>query len=295
MLIDTFVLLLPLFVLVAGGWLFGSRWNLSQDTLLRVISDFFMPMLVFDALYRSDVSADLIVRLALAVTFITLVLAFAARGAATAMRTPWAALAMPVVFMNSGFLGIPLMDLWGGAPAMSLMIVFDQLSGIFLFTLGLFISTGGVNRRGFQAIARSPILWAVIAGFALRFGDVPVPEPLLAAFEFGGTPAPPLAAFALGCSLSGSKLRIGREVIIGCLLRFGVGFLVGYLATILFGITGLPRTIVIVAAALPAAVFSYVLPARYGAGDAAPRDIVVVSTVLAILTIPVSFYLAELL
>ncbi len=295
MLLDTFVLLLPLFLLVAGGWLLGGRWKLSQETLLRVISDFFMPMLVFEALYRSDVSADMIVRLGLAVTFITLTLALAARGTATVTRSSWAALAMPVVFMNSGFLGIPLMDLWGGAPAMSLMIVYDQLSTVFLFTFGLFISTGGVNRRGFQAIVSSPMLWAVILGFGLRFAAVPVPEALLAAFEFGGAPAPPLAAFALGCSLSGSRLRIGREVVVGCILRFGVGFAVGYAATVLFGITGLPRTIVIVASALPAAVFAYVLPARYGATSAAPRDIVVVSTVLAILTIPVSFWLAELL
>ncbi len=295
MLIDTFVLLVPLFLLVAGGWLLGGRWKLSQETLLRVISDFFMPLLVFEALYRSDVSGDMILRMGLAVTFITLTLAVAARGTATLTHSSWAALAMPVVFMNSGFLGIPLMDLWGGAPAMSLIIVYDQISTVFLFTLGLFISTGGVTRRGFVAMLGSPILWAVILGFGLRFGGVPVPEALLAAFEFGGTPAPPLAAFALGCSLSGSKLRFSREVLLGCLLRFGVGFLVGYLATVLFGISGLPRTIVIVASALPAAVFAYVLPARYGTGGAAPRDIVVVSTVLAVFTIPVSFYLAELL
>ena len=294
MLVDSFLLLVPLIVLVGGGWLFGGRKRLSQDTLVWLITDFFMPMLVFEALYRSEVALGAILQLGAAVVFLTLVLGTATRAATFLTRSSWSALVMPVVFMNSGFLGIPLMELWGGTEAMSLIIVFDQLFGIIMFTAGLIVVTGGFTRRGFRAMIGSPILWAVLGGFGLRFAGIPVPDPILTTFAFAGTAAPPLAAFTLGCSLAGSRIRIDTTVIVGCVLRFGVGIAAGFAAVAVLGITGTTRVVVIVASALPAAVFSYVLPARYGMTDSAPRDIVVVTTVLSVITIPVSFFLAAL-
>jgi hypothetical protein len=63
----------------------------------------------------------------------------------------------PLVFMNSGFLGIPLMELWGGNEAMNLILLYDRIQGIFLFTLGLLIITGWFSRKGLLNMLHSPI------------------------------------------------------------------------------------------------------------------------------------------
>lgn len=78
-------------------------------------------------------------------------------------------------------------------------------------------------------------------------------------------------------------------------MRFAVGFLCGILAVKLFDVSGLMKTVILVTSALPSAVFSYVLPARLGYDSSTPREIVIISTILGVVTIPLSFYLAELI
>ncbi|MGB4407146.1 MAG: hypothetical protein WBI82_09845 [Sphaerochaeta sp.] len=52
------------------------------------------------------------------------------------------------------------------------------------------------------------------------------------------------------------------------------------------------RSIVLVASALPYAVFTSVLPIRYGVRSDYAGTMVIVSTILGIITIPLSFLLA---
>jgi hypothetical protein len=49
------------------------------------------------------------------------------------------------------------MELWGGNEAMNLILLYDRIQGIFLFTLGLLIITGWFSRKGLLNMLRSPI------------------------------------------------------------------------------------------------------------------------------------------
>ena len=51
MLIDSLLLMLPIIILAAGGYFLARRFSVSEDSLVRIIIDFLMPMLVFYALY----------------------------------------------------------------------------------------------------------------------------------------------------------------------------------------------------------------------------------------------------
>jgi predicted permease len=175
---------------------------------------------------------------------------------------------------------------------MNLIVIFDQVQTFYIFTLGIIIITGGFNAKSLAAVAGSPILWAIFAGFAFRFLSIPVPEPLVTTLEFGGNAAPPLAAFTLGVSLMGSRLKIDKHVIAGITIRIVGGYLFGLLAAYVFGLTGLARTVVIVASSLPSAVFTSVLPVRYGVNADYASTIVVLTTLLGVITIPLAFLLA---
>ena len=76
-------------------------------------------------------------------------------------------------------------------------------------------------------------------------------------------------------------------------MRFGLGFFAGVLAVIIFGISGSARIVVVSASALPSAVFSVVLPLRYGVDSRFAGAMVLLSTLLSIFTIPVVFYLSS--
>ena len=55
MIFESFLILLPMIVVVLGGYLVAMIFDISEDTLIRVVTDFFMPMLVFYSLYTSGI------------------------------------------------------------------------------------------------------------------------------------------------------------------------------------------------------------------------------------------------
>ncbi|MGM0675711.1 MAG: AEC family transporter, partial [Spirochaetota bacterium] len=110
---------------------------------------------------------------------------------------------------------------------------------------------------------------------------------------FAGSAAPPVAAFALGASLAHQQVRLDLHILAGVFFRFFAGFAAALLAVEILGLGGEMRTVVLVASALPAAVMSYVLPVRFGTDASHARTVVVVSTFLSFLWIPVVFHLAS--
>ena len=294
MILDAFIQLLPILIITGGGYLLSRLYSLSHDTLVKVIVDFLMPMLIFHALYTSDIGGRMVLNLAGVTTFVVAVLLLVSflytrfAGIKTGHFIP------SVLFMNSGFLGIPLMQLWSGVAAMNIVVIYDQIQSIYIFTLGILIITGGLTVQGVRNLFKSPILWAIIGGFLFRFLNIPIPDPLLTTLDFGGKAAPPLAAFTVGVSLAVTSWHLDRHLIAALLLRFVGGFLCGMLGAYIFGLEGLERTVVIVASALPSAVFTSVMPLRYGIKADFAGTMVIVSTLLGIVTIPLSFFLASL-
>jgi hypothetical protein len=292
MFLDVFVQLLPILLLILGGHLVNKIHRIEVNTLVKLVADFFMPLLIFHSLYYSDLQGTLVLGIAGATTLIVVLnTLFSYLYTRVAHIDPRGF--MPgTIFMNSGFLGIPLMKLWGGAMAMNLIVMFDQIQTIYIFTLGIFIITGGISTKSLKTMMLSPILWAILLGFFVKLFQIPVWQPLLDTCEFGGNAGPPLATFALGVSLASTKLHFNRHILFAILLRVVGGFLFGYVGTLLFNITGLARTVVIVASSLPAAVFTSVLPLRYGVDSEYAGSIVILSTIAGIFTIPLAFMIA---
>ena len=284
--------MLPILLLTLGGYVFARLYSINLESLVVIITDLFMPALIFISLYKSDIQASLVLDLAGATTLVVALLALTSFLYATAFKLDKRSFMPSLLFMNSGFLGIPLMQLWGGTPAMNLIVIYDQIQTIFIFTLGILIITGGLSRKSLRSIVKSPILWAIFAGFFFRMTELSIPSALVTTFEFAGGAAPPLAAFTLGVSLKSTKWHIDRHIAGGLVIRFVGGFLFGLLATRIFGITGLIRSVVLVASSLPSAVFTSVLPIRYGVPSDFGSTMVIVSTILGIITIPLSFLLA---
>ncbi|MCF7928468.1 MAG: AEC family transporter [Spirochaetales bacterium] len=293
MVAEAFRILFPLFFLILGGYVMNLVFRISEETLVRIITDFFMPLLIIASLAGSDININTVGKLAGATSMVVGVLLVLSLLYCRIFGSDRRSFVPPVIFMNSGFLGIPLMELWGGNQPMSLIIVYDQIQTFFIFTLGIVIVTGSMSKRGLKEIALSPILWAIVVGFLLRFLGINLPSVIQSAFEFGGRVAPPLAAFALGVSLYGKRIVPDRDLAAAIILRMVIGFGAGLAAVLLFRIEGITATVVVVASSLPAAVFSYVLPARYGVDSPHPGMAVLLTTVVGVVTIPLSFRLAE--
>lgn len=295
MIFDSLGILLPLFLLIGGGYLVGRIYSLSEGPLVRVVTEFFMPLLVFYSFCTVRMPVGHIARLIGVVSFVVMVMLLASWLYSKSFRLDFRAVAPPLLFMNSGFLGIPIMKLWGGLGAMNLVIIYDQIQTFFIFTLGIVIVTGSYRLKGVIEMLRSPLIWAILLGFGFNLAEIEVHAGLLNAMRFGGDVAPPLATFAIGVTLNHYRIQFNKHLVIGILLRMGLGFFLGAVAASLFGFTGMEATVVTVASALPSAVFSVVLPVRYGVSARYASSLLIGSTLVSLLTLPFMFTLSSLL
>jgi len=294
MIISSFLILLPLILLALGGYLLSTFYSLSEETLIRIVTDFFMPALIFYSLYTSDINLVKTLKLFGVVSFVLAFLFVVSLFYCRLFKLDFKAFSPPILFMNSGFIGIPLMKLWGGYTAMNYIVIYDQIQNLYIFTLGLVIVTGGFTLVGIREMIKSPLLWAIFAGFLFKHLSIPVPETLVEALGYCGAGAPALAIFALGCSLKKRRIIADTHLLSGLVFRFVFGFLAGWIATAVLNINGMERTIILVASSLPSAVFSVVLPLRYGINARFAGSLILASSVISIFIIPIVFYLSSL-
>ena len=294
MIINSFLILLPLIFLALGGYFLSRIYSFSEDTLIRIVTDFFMPTLIFYSLYTSDINLTKTLKLLGVVSFVLLFLFILSFFYCRWFKLDFKAFSPPILFMNSGFLGIPLMKLWGGFAAMNYIVIYDQIQTFYIFTLGIIIVTGGFTLVGIREMIKSPLLWAIIAGFLFKHLKIPMPENLIEAIGYCGAGAPALATFALGCSLNNRRVIVDAHLLSGLIFRFVFGFLAGWIATAIFNINGMERTVILVASSLPSAVFSVVLPLRYGINARFAGSLVLASSILSVFIIPAVFFFASL-
>lgn len=290
MILDSFLILVPLIFLALGGYFLSELYSLSEDTLIRIVTDFFMPILIFYALYTSDIDLAKTLTLLGAVTIVLAVLFLVSQVYCRLFKLDFKAFAPPILFMNSGFLGIPLMKLWGGFAAMNVIVIYDQIQTFYIFTMGIVIVTGGFTLTGVREMIKSPLLWAIVAGFLFKHLEIPVSQNLVETLGYCGAGAPALATFALGCSLRKRRVTADIHLLSGLVFRFVFGFLAGWAATAFLNITGMERTVVLVASSLPSAVFSVVLPLRYGIDARFAGSLILISSILSVFIIPIVFY-----
>ena len=294
MIIDSFMILLPLIFLALGGYLLSRFHSLSEETLIRIVTDFFMPVLIFYSLYTSDINMAKTMKLFGVVSFVLVFMLIISIIYCRLFKLNFKEFSPPILFMNSGFLGIPLMKLWGGFAAMNYIVIYDQIQTFYIFTLGIIIVTGGFTLVGIREMIKSLLLWAIVAGFLFKHLSIPLPENFIQALGYCGAGAPALATFALGCSLGKRRITADVHLLSGLVFRFVFGFFAGWIGTMIFNITGMERTVILIASSLPSAVFSVVLPLRYGINPRFAGSLILISSILSVFMIPIVLYLSSL-
>lgn len=290
-------ILAPLFVCVLAGVVMGRWRKIRPEGFVTAVMDLFMPALVFDALLTAHVSLGEMLVCGAASALIIGLLFLLCLLARPLFGRPLRDFALPVLFMNAGFLGMPLMNLAFGAEALGRIVVFDQVQSFFMFTLGIWIANRGNQKsaimESLSAFLREPLIYAIVVAVVFRVVGIVVPEVVLVPIRFVGSVTPPLALFALGLRLAATPLRFLSDrstlkILGGILtLRFAGGLLAGTATISIMHLEGLTREVVFLASALPSAIFSYILAERYQAEPDVTAAAVFASTVLSVFILPI--------
>lgn len=209
--------ILPVFSMLALGFLLGRRGKISRDeagTLNRVAFLVLQPALIFPLISALDWSAFRAG--ALAAYALSQVILFTLTFLACRMLfkrdllESWL-LAMAVIFVNTLLYIWPISFLiYGEAAALPVtaIVAWDAAVSFafFIVSTDLMANRGAGVRPALGRIVSNPVLIAIALGLVVNLLALTVPDPLLTAFDFAGAGAAPLTLFALGVILSGHAL-----------------------------------------------------------------------------------------
>ena len=144
-----------------------------------------------------------------------------------------------------------------------------------------------------MAVARNPLIIGVGLGLAVKLSGLTLPGPIINTLDLIGRGALGLTLLALGAGLSWRAVRTaGPEIALSLVLRLIGMPLVAAFSGWLFGVSGAPLVIMVIATAVPTAVNGYIL-ARAMGGDAEYYAAAVTAQVMAsFLTLPPVIWLA---
>ncbi len=291
---------LPIWAIVAVGWLTGRHHVLgagAQSVLGRFAFSLAMPALLFVTMSRARVSevADpgvAVFAAALVVVFALALLIsrrfFHRRPAERAIS------AMAAAYVNSANLGIPVaLHVLHDTTFIITAALFQQLFVmpliLVLIDLDVRAGAGPQWRRLALLPFRNPIIAASAAGVAVSALGWRVPGAVVSPLETLGGAAVPAALIALGMSLNGSVrpgpgTRVERCVLVGLkiVLQPLVAYAIGRWAA---GLRGHALFAVVLCSGLPTAQNAFVFASEYGIDTELPRDTVLLSTLLSMVSL----------
>ena len=279
---------IPVFLLVAVGFTFAHWKKITLTPVTELIVYLGTPSLVFSSLaskplYAGDIavlSGGILLIFAgvgLLIRLYFLISGFSSRG-----------FALPTLFMNAGNMGIPLALFAFGQEGLQRATLMFVIITFLQYSLGIYILNG---RGNWTEIFHLPLIYAAIAGLFFNLAQIKIPELLLQPIVMLGQATIPIMLVSLGYRLyQVESLRLGHAFG-GALLRIFGGFAAANVAVNLIGAEGVNRQVLLLYGALPAAVVNFILTEKYHQDPGLAASIVVLSTFISVLTIPIVFWL----
>lgn len=274
----------PVGVLAAIGFAW-DRKGLPFDTnmVAYLVTNLGAPCLIVSTLLANRPDLDVIAGMALAALMVVAVVALIA-GVGLHLTGQSLKVYLPALtFPNSGNIGIPLCLFAFGDDGLALSVSFFSVMALTQFTLGISIAAG---RMSAAAVFGNPVMWAAVLSFVLLVADAELPRWISGSVDTLAGMVIPLMLMSLGISLSRLKPNALMRSTIYSVLRLLLGFGAGVCVAWMMDLDGVARAAVIIQAAMPTAVFNYLFAVRYDNQPSEVAGIVVVSTVLSFLTLP---------
>ena len=279
----TFDTVFPLVFVVLVGFLY-ARWRATDMTIAnRINMDVFVPALIFSVMASGSFHVMQYKGLILGAAVIVVGSGLLAWPIAKFMGVSTKTLLPPMMFNNSGNLGIPLMVLAFGESVLPIAVVLFLTENLLHFTLGMYL----INpKTKLKSILTMPMVLATIFGLLFSFSGLSMQVSLSVPIDMLGQTSIPLMLFALGVRMNDVDLTNWR---------------LGLLAGILCPLTGLIAALVwqqiwpvkeeyfaylLVFACLPPAVLNYIVSELFQQEPNKVASMVLIGNLISLVTIP---------
>lgn len=301
----------PSFTIAFAGFFLGKmdrRRELNQKTISNMVYYFFTPCLIFSSLHKRSFDFGefaLIGGSAVALIAFMIPLAFYFKKKQGVKENGFC---LPIIFMNTGNISLPMALLLFGNDGLAKSILFHMANILLLYSLGVYLVSGKTDLLQFLKI---PALYATMAGIvaATLPSDLPiVARGAFSALEKGidllALGAIPMLIINLGYSMSETRLSALKEGCAGAGLRLLGGPLLGFALVFAFRRLGwtpvghgydplmylgfrTTEAIIVLNASMPGPVMAYLLNVKFDNCPQKAAAMLAVGTLGGMITIPV--------
>lgn len=198
-----------------------------------------------------------------------------------------------LIFNNATFLGYPIVVNTFGPSGIIAYCGFIIAFNIALFSYGIWLFERKITPKLFKSIVTNPNIIAVILGMLLFLANIKLPTFITSAVGFVGNATTPLSIICIGFMLSHADFKTifkKWRLILTAIIQLVLGPVVTF-----FLLTWLkfPTEVIQVCTliqALPTATSLALFATKYGGNNIESSELVTVSTLLSIVTMPLMVY-----
>ncbi|WP_458789718.1 AEC family transporter [Yoonia sp. MH D7] len=274
----------PVFILGAIGYAWVKLgFEYRVEFVTRLTMTLSVPCLIFVALMTADLDPQALASLSLASFAAYIIVSLAFMLILKLRGLSYSTYLAPLVFGNTGNLGLPLAMFAFGDAGLSYAVVVFAVMAILSFTIGVWVVAGGGS---LLRVFKEPVVAATVLGALFLWQGWSTPQFLTSALQLTGQMAIPIMLITLGVAVARLQTRAMGQAIWLSVVKALICAAAAWFAARWFGLAPVPTAVLIVQISTPVAVTSYLLAEKYG-DDAQPvAGMVVASTVLSVITLP---------
>jgi predicted permease len=275
----------PIYAIVAVGYAYGRLKKPDMGFANQLNMDIFVPALVFAALASKSFDILNHLDLLLGATVVVLGSGLLAWPIARLLRVPVNTFVPPMMFTNSGNMGLPLAVLAFGEAALPAAVVLFFVENTLHYSLGTWMLD---HKARLITLWKVPVMAAAIAGLMISLLKLPLWQPAWIGIKMLGDVSIPLLLFSLGVRLTDSRLGDWKISLVGAITAPASGILMAWMVSLLLGLEGRDAAMLLVFGALPPAVLNYVFAEKYKQEPDRVASIVMVGNTVSLAVIPLT-------
>ena len=260
MLLRILAILFPIFAIVLAGLIYGRLRKPDMGFANQLNMEVFVPALVFATLAGKSFEVVRYAGLAVGALAVVMGSGLIAWPIAKLMKEAPKTFVPPMMFNNSGNIGLPLALLAFGPQAMPAAVMMFLVENLLHFSFGAWLLDHHARLRNMW---RVPVVMAMVAGLVVSLTGITVWPPVLKGLSMLGEISIPLLLFSLGARLNSTPLGAWRAAVIGAVVCPVSGMLVAWPVARLLALSADQAGMLLVFGALPPAVLNYVFAERY--------------------------------
>ncbi len=283
--------ILPVFGIVALGYLLGGRLELQARTLTRVAYYVFVPAFIFEAIGSAEVPLDSALKMVVFIVGAQLLAVFIAGGIGRLLRRSKemiAAFVMIAAFGNVGNYGLAVIRFRLGDVSVAPSTIYFVAITIsaFVVCVGAAGWARGGSRGAVWGVLKTPALWAVIPALAVSQGSVEVPLMLTRMIGLLADAMIPVMLFSLGLQLlEEKKVTFSGDVVLASGIRLLLAPALAAATAIPFALGEIETVSGILQAGMPTAVLVAIIAKENNIVPGFVTSVVLVSTVASLVTL----------